>query len=372
MPIFDQGYQHWEGKLSGLPWRWLTIALHGVRVQFKSRWARAILIVSLGPALCLAGFMIAWSLVIKEANRGLIESMGFLPDAIKQAPQNFRLSIWTRAFEWFFQAQLWIFMVLVLFVGPNLISGDLRFNSLPLYFSRPLRRLDYFIGKLGVIGFFLAAVAIVPVVLAFLLSLCFTLDTAVMADTARLLLGSIVYGLVVTLSAGTLMLAISALSRNSRYVQLIWVGVWIVPLLCSVALIGGIRAEWCPAVSYATDLHRICQVLLKDDEARDKIDEAMRQMRGGMAAADLGPFAAAAQQRAAEAERTRVEARMRGRQPSQQPQPDQDLQPLPEFARPREPTFKPPLRLAVLVLASLFGISLWILTSRVKSLDRLR
>ena len=32
MPIFDQGYQHWTGHLSGHAWRWLAITRHGVRV----------------------------------------------------------------------------------------------------------------------------------------------------------------------------------------------------------------------------------------------------------------------------------------------------------------------------------------------------
>ena len=32
MPIFDQGYQHWSGELSGHAWRWLAITRHGVRV----------------------------------------------------------------------------------------------------------------------------------------------------------------------------------------------------------------------------------------------------------------------------------------------------------------------------------------------------
>ena len=31
MPIFDQGYQHWQGKLSGHAWRWLSITRQGVR-----------------------------------------------------------------------------------------------------------------------------------------------------------------------------------------------------------------------------------------------------------------------------------------------------------------------------------------------------
>ena len=74
-------------------------------------------------------------------------------------------------------------MILVLLVGPGLISQDLRFNALPLYFSRPLRRFDYFLGKLGVIGFFLGAVAIVPAVVAYVLGVVFSLDLGVVRDT---------------------------------------------------------------------------------------------------------------------------------------------------------------------------------------------
>ena len=36
MPIFDQGYQHWKGTLSGHAWRWLAITRQGLRGQLKS------------------------------------------------------------------------------------------------------------------------------------------------------------------------------------------------------------------------------------------------------------------------------------------------------------------------------------------------
>ena len=40
MPIFDQGYQHWTGPLSGHAWRWLAVARHGVRATLKNRVVR--------------------------------------------------------------------------------------------------------------------------------------------------------------------------------------------------------------------------------------------------------------------------------------------------------------------------------------------
>ena len=119
-------------------------------------------------------------------------------------------------------------MLLVVIVGPNLISRDLRFNALPLYFSRPITRLDYFLGKLGVIAALVAAVAVLPAVAAYVLGVCFSLDLTVIRDTWRLLPASILYGLVIVVSAGTLMLALSSLSRRSLYVGIAWIGLWII------------------------------------------------------------------------------------------------------------------------------------------------
>src|SRR5262249_37668090 len=141
-------------------------------------------------------------------------------------------------------------MLLVALIGPGLISQDIRFNAIPLYFARPLRRIDYFLGKLGVIAFFLTAVAVFPAALAYFLGMCFSLDVSVVRDTARLFAAGIGYGVVVVVSAGTLMLAISSLSRNSRYVGAIWIGIWFVSNVVAGALTGLLREKWCPMASY--------------------------------------------------------------------------------------------------------------------------
>src|SRR5262249_15780813 len=53
MPIFDQGYQHWSGTLSGHAWRWLAITRQGVRAGMKNRILRIVLLVAWLPALLL-------------------------------------------------------------------------------------------------------------------------------------------------------------------------------------------------------------------------------------------------------------------------------------------------------------------------------
>ena len=131
-----------------------------------------------------------------------------------------------------------VFLIVVLLVGPSLISRDLRFNALPLYFSRPLRRIDYFVGKLGVIVYFLGLVLIVPSLIAYILGLLFSLDITIVRDTFRLLLACVGYGVVMSLSAGLLILALSSLSRNSRYVGLFWLAAWFVSSIVGTVLEG--------------------------------------------------------------------------------------------------------------------------------------
>jgi ABC-2 type transport system permease protein len=241
MPIFDQGYQHWSGSLSGHSWRWLTITRHGVRVGKQSRLLRLLVIASWFPAAGLAFMLCLWGLL--EQKSPLVAPLmpflsGLFPREVIAEPTQYRGVVWTVCYHFFLQIELPVAMVVVLLVGPGLISQDLRFNALPLYFSRPLRRSDYFLGKLGVIGSFLLATAVGPAVGAYVLGVAFSLDLGVVRDTHRLLWASTLYGLVITLSAGTLMLALSSLSRRSIYVGLAWAGFCFLTLMLSGILMG--------------------------------------------------------------------------------------------------------------------------------------
>jgi ABC-2 type transport system permease protein len=301
MPIFDQGYQHWNGQLHGRAWRWLAIARHGVRIGLSSRYLRLLLLISWLPAILLAIMLCLWGLVEQKSAlvatiAPLFESIGG-PGILAQ-PREFRVEIWTLCYTYFLNIELTFAMILLVLIGPDLISQDLRYNALPLYLSRPLRRIDYYLGKLGVIAAFLGMVIIVPSLLAYVLGLLFSLDLSIVPDTIRILLASIVYGLVIAVSAGTLMLALSSLSRNSRYVALIWLSVWIV----SNAVAGildehhyhdrlrqarrlppgeaaaleqeAAASNWRPTISYTANLTRIGQHLLGTEESWRRLSES--------------------------------------------------------------------------------------------------
>ncbi len=238
MPIIDQGYQHWSGRLTGHRWRWLAITRHGVKIAMRSYFLRYVLLAAWVPALVLVTTLSAWGLLERKSKlaRIFIQFMQFMNPGVVADPRRYGGAVWRLAYGYFFHVELFFAMILILIVGPGLISRDLRVNALPLYFSRPLRRIDYFLGKLGVVITFLGMVLIVPAVIAYIFGLLFSVDLTVVRDTFGLLIGAVAYGLLISVSAGMLILALSALGRNSRYVALLWLGLWFVSSVVSSVL----------------------------------------------------------------------------------------------------------------------------------------
>jgi ABC-2 type transport system permease protein len=304
MPIFDQGYQHWSGHTSSHAWRWLAITRRGVQTALQGRIVRLALILACIPALLLVTVLCLWGLI--ERQSALIDTIkpfltSLLGMTILAGPREYRVEIWTLCFHYFLAWELWFSMILVLLVGPNLISQDLRYNALPLYFSRPMRRIDYFIGKLGVIVALLTALIILPSIVAYLLGLLFSLDITIIRDTSRILFASIVYGLVIAFSAGMLILALSSLSRNSRYVALFWMGIWILTSTVSLVSlkieqeqrrhqagvhsrfwaneeflndeIAAAKTDWRPVISYTSNLSRVGEHLLHTNAAWERLGQ---------------------------------------------------------------------------------------------------
>src|SRR5262249_51878146 len=128
MPIFDQGYQHWNGARSGHLCRWWTITRHGVRAQLRNRLVRLFLVFAYVPALALITVLAVWGLLEQQAESVLTLLRRLLPAEMIAQPQDFRVAVWTIAYSFFFKAELFISMVMLLLIGPNLISRDLRFN----------------------------------------------------------------------------------------------------------------------------------------------------------------------------------------------------------------------------------------------------
>lgn len=369
MPIFDQGYQHWNGKLSGYAWRWLAVTREGIRAHLRKRSTKYLVVSAWTPALLLVGFLALWGLLEQKSElvQPFLPLLSMLPESIREGPKPYRGSVWTLAFHFFFNFEISISMILVLMVGPDLISQDLRFNAMPLYLSRPLRRRDYFLGKLGVIVAFLSAVTVFPALLAYLVGVAFSMDLSVVADTWHLLVGGVAFGLLAALTSGLVMLAFSSLSKNSRYVAMLWIGLWLLGDMISWILVSTVNRrdeeKTFMAVSYTANLARLKEALLDTASARDQLGEAFRTT--------IQQMQELSEQQSARPARRGGLFRRRAAPPTPPPPPPDPGGPdLPEPFKGLVSPF--PWTSSAAVLAGLCGLSLWILSTRVKSLDRLR
>lgn len=379
MPVFDQGYQHWQGAVGSHAWRWLAITRQGVRAQLKNRRAKYLVIAAWMPALILVVFLALWGLF--EQKSDFIKPFMFifqgLPEDLREGPKAFRTSIWTLAFHFYLQLEVALSLLLTLLIGPDLISQDLRFNAFPLYLSRPMRRFDYFLGKLGIIATFISAVTIVPALIAYNVGVAFSLDIGVIADTWRILVGCIVYGVVISLVCGLVMLAFSSLSRNSRVVAAMWVALWMISGMISDALVassvrsaesnGAPNLKW-RVISFAGNLDRVREGLLDTDAAYDQIMNSYQDMFNS-----AKKMAASAR----EAQNGPLARILLGRK--RQPDPiEVDFSQLDEAGSNVPTRFLAGLKSAFPwtwsagLLAAMCGLSICILSTRVKSLDRLR
>ena len=208
MPIYDQGYQRWNGELQRHPVRWWPIVRHGVLSVLKQRKYMSLLILAwLGPFVqgvrLFLGSRVG-SVINTQQFGGLFEDgMGFYLDVLEKQG-------------------LWVLLFVVL-VGSDLIAQDRRHNALQIYFSKPLTPNDYILGKLGIVGSFLMGITWLPVLLLWLFALTLQIRSDYLASVWSVPLVATVYCVLLLLVAGLLVLALSAIARRAIFVGVSWI-----------------------------------------------------------------------------------------------------------------------------------------------------
>ena len=111
-------------------------------------------------------------------------------------------------------------LVLIIFIAaqaPELVSRDLRSHVLPLYFCRPLRRLDYPLAKLT--AFILACLALIeiPLLLLYLGTIAQASGPSAIWAQTRALIPGLLIGLLWAVLLAAIGLALASLSGRRAY-----------------------------------------------------------------------------------------------------------------------------------------------------------
>ncbi|NWG13129.1 MAG: ABC transporter permease subunit [Acidobacteria bacterium] len=244
MPIHDLGYRHWKGEWTSHPYRWWVITRQGIQLLMKRRRFLVLMILSAIPFV-VRGAMIYFATVVGAS-----------------APF---LKINARFFEDFISQQMFFAFFIAIYAGAGLISNDLRANALQIYFSKPITRRDYVIGKLGVLVWFLSLPTLVPGLILFLLAVLFAPDTAFLREHYWVPVSVTAYSLVMVLTFALVILTLSSLTRSSRFAGINFAAVFFFSQILYGILSGILRSRRVAWVSLGNNIEQLGDTIFRID-----------------------------------------------------------------------------------------------------------
>ena len=154
MAVYEHTYKQYLGKLTPEWGRFLVIPRHAFRDVFKSKLFTAFFVI------CFLPLLVEAILIYLHHN---VSALAILRVNVREL-----IPIDASFFQFWVNFQAWPAYLVMLLVGPPLVSRDLRNNALPLYLCRPFSRTEYVLGKMSVLLILLSAITWVPQMLLFL------------------------------------------------------------------------------------------------------------------------------------------------------------------------------------------------------------
>jgi ABC-2 type transport system permease protein len=204
MPIHDQGYRRYGGLKARTGTGWMVIARAGIRSQLAKRAFLGLLLLSFLPFFARA---IQIYLAVNFPQTG---------DLLAVRPALFR--------QFLDQQQIWVFFVTV-YVGAGLIANDRRANALQIYLSKPLTRAEYIFGKLAILMSFLLLITWVPALLLLIVQIAFAGNFTFLKNNLYLFPAITLFAFIQVTMVAAAMMALSSLSKSSRYVAILYAAV---------------------------------------------------------------------------------------------------------------------------------------------------
>lgn len=264
----------WREVPHGVAYRRWTIISTGLRQLLRTKFFRILLTMAWigGALIAVAGFVFSQSISSGGWLDSLATNMGPKPAAVFTTMVGlvamypdvivhgvFTLIFWAHSF-----LGLWLSLLALTVLVPQLITRDRASNALLVYLSRPLTTTDYLLGKLGIIVGVLALVWTGPLLFGWLLSMLFATDGDFVHYSFLPLLRALAFNGIGLVTLAAIALGVSALGRNSRITTVVWMGLW---------LVFGTMAQpprapaWIKRMSFTQNLNEMRQEVFRLDNA---------------------------------------------------------------------------------------------------------
>ena len=241
-PIHDQSYRRYTGTKRPLGQSWTVIAYTGIRSMLARKWFLALL-------------LLAWIPFIARTIHIYFVTM--YPTAGQVLPIDVKM------FRDFVEQQSAFIFFVTVFVGSPLIASDKRANALQVYLSKPLLRMEYIGGKLAILATFLTFITVLPGLLLILMQISFAGNFDFIRNNLHVIPAVLLAGLARVVVSSFAMLALSALSKSTRYVAILFAGTIFFTEAVFLVLRGitnSTRAAW---ISVGANLENLTDVMFR-------------------------------------------------------------------------------------------------------------
>ena len=216
MPIHDQGYRRYLGSRSAVGRSWQVMTRAGMMSVITKR-------VFIGMMLW------AWAPFVVRAVQIYVSETYTQASFLAAKGETFR--------EFLDQQGLFVFFMTI-YVGAGLIANDRRANALQLYLSKPMTSAEYIAGKLAILVLFLVSVTFLPAMMLLVTQAMFAGDLTFVRNNIYLVPAITLYSVMLVLLASTTMLALSSMSKSSRFVAVMYAGLFFFTLALFTTLRG--------------------------------------------------------------------------------------------------------------------------------------
>lgn len=224
MAIFQKAYQGYSGPLTKPLERTWVIFRYALADVFQSRLFSAFFAVCfLLPVILMCFIYVFYNLDLLIQMEVDIEELTEIDGSFflltMQYPQNFML------------------FIMIMAIGPVMISPDIRNNAMPLFLSRPINKASYIFGKLSVLLFLGSLISWIPAIPLFLWQ-GYLAGGGWLCDNLHLVVASIVTSLLWIISLSLLSFAVSAWVEWKAVARLAFFGI-----LFFGSVLGGVVTE---------------------------------------------------------------------------------------------------------------------------------
>jgi ABC-type transport system involved in multi-copper enzyme maturation permease subunit len=250
--------------------RFWVIAQTGIGLAWQNRWLRRLLVLAWLPALYLGGAVLLFEQALANPRQIRMaldfvgpflgpEVQGQLQTALETGdPGSARHIAWNWLLLTFFRYPQGLLLALAVgLIAPPLVAKDVHSRAFLLYFSRPLTRLEYILGKFMVICTYVGMITTIPALALYSLGVLLSPpEVDVVASTWDLPLRILAASVVLMIPTAALALAFSSLTSRTLYAGFAWFAVWLLGLVSywtlQASLNGAASERWAMLSLYHT------------------------------------------------------------------------------------------------------------------------